>query len=584
MNKILFFKNKKTKKKQGIQEKFKELLDCIAIGGIEKKGVTGKAIFFFKKLLPKNEEIKLLKKAFLFSIEKHKKQKRLSGEPYFMHLFETSKILALKGAETETIAAALLHDVLEDTKVTDKELKKEFGENIYNLVKGLTKIDTLSKERTKLSNEEYIKKIMLATGNDIRIIFLKLADKLHNIRTIHYLPKKKRKQTAKHALEIYVPLAEKFGLTNIKNEIGLICTSVLCPKKFNDFCLKLEKINKKKQKELKEVKAKLLKKAKKFRIKAEISIQQKHPFTVWSKSIKTEKKLSQLYDTSIIEVIVQNPKDCYHALELVHSTFFPIPKKLKDYISTTRHISRQGLHTTILSHKGNPVKIYILTKKMKLIETHGVFYWYLNKEKEKLDAIIKEIIKIEENKAKKGDFITMLKNEYLETKNFVFYKSRIYLVPEKITLLDFVYRRYPEKAAKTKWIKVNEQKANFWEEIEAGSIIKIGFSNKKTVSPEWLDYVNTLSSKRRIQHQIRVKPFKNEEKKEFLVAGTVKSIEKLCLMQKIAGNKISKMSFKKCSEKKCYEFKFVLNSKKTEIKKIKKQLTQKRLVSTLKIT
>ena len=385
---ILKIKKKKKKakgeKKRKVKEKqLKLLLSKVAKQFAKPDVVLIKhAIAFIRSKLA-GKEFALIEKAYSFSKKKHAKQKRVSGEPYFNHLIETALILSDYDVDAKTIAAALLHDVLEDTDVKKEELEQEFGSEVAELVYALTKAESKGKRNA------YLKKLLTYASKDQRVLLIKLADKLHNLRTIEYLPAKRRKEICKEALAFYAPLAEQFGLKKIQEEIEDICFSQLYPKEYKKLSDELKPLYKEKEAEIDGAIEILRKKLGKKPFSGYVFKKERKNAYHYFKKLKEGKTLEELYDYVTLVVVAPSIDACYEALKVIHNTFYPIPKKFKDYIALPSGYYR-ALHTSVIGPKGRAIKVYIRTKETDELEEKGITYWL--KEKKKKQDLEKQLV------------------------------------------------------------------------------------------------------------------------------------------------------------------------------------------------
>ena len=309
----------------------------------------------------KNEE-ELINKAYEFALKAHEGQKRLSGEPYFVHVFGTAKILAQLGMDTQTIVAGLLHDVLEDTKTPEEEIKKEFGDDILFLIKGVTKLGTL-KYRGHERHVESLRKFFVAMANDLRVVIIKFADRLHNLRTLQFVPEEKRQRIAVESIEVYAPLANRLGMGKLKGELE----DAAFPYAYPDEYRQVEEIIKEKkdsyEKNLTEVKKELEKELDKNKVKViEINYRMKHKYSLWKKLLKREMDIEKIYDIVALRVVVDTIEDCYRVLGIIHSIWNPLPGRIKDYIAVPKPNGYRSIHTTIFTGLGGIAEIQIRTK------------------------------------------------------------------------------------------------------------------------------------------------------------------------------------------------------------------------------
>ena len=314
----------------------------------------------------KKEEQELIQKAYNFALKIHAGQKRMSGEPYFNHVFETAKILAQLGMDTPTIAAGFLHDMLEDTKTKEIELKKEFGEDIVFLIKGVTKLGTL-KYHGHARHVESLRKFFIAMANDLRVVIIKFADRLHNLRTLQFVRIDKRSRIALESIEVYAPLANRFGMGKLKGELEDAAFPYAYPEEYKkvEEIIKEEKESYKKY--LNEVRDKLEKELQKQKIKvSEMDYRVKHKYSLYKKLLKYDMDLEKIHDIVALRVVVKTVEECYRVLGLVHSLWNPLPGRIKDYIATPKPNGYRSIHTTIFTGSGGIAEIQIRTEEVFL--------------------------------------------------------------------------------------------------------------------------------------------------------------------------------------------------------------------------
>ena len=326
--------------------------------------VTIQDIITKKKEVSKKVDTKLIMKAFNLANEKHKDQKRGSGEPYIIHPLQVAYTVATIGLDSNAICAALLHDVVEDTDVTNEDIAREFGQEIADMVAGVTKLSTIQFASVEETQVENYRKMFLAMGKDIRVILIKLADRLHNMRTLKYISRPRQISNARETLELYAPLANRLGLYSIKAELEDLGFKYLYPEEFHEL---VEGINKKKDERLKfieKIMEDIRKELKRQRIDAEVTGRAKHLYSIYRKMKRDNSTLDQIYDLFAMRIIVNSVKDCYTALGVVHELYSPMPGRFKDYIAVPKPNMYQSIHTTLLGEKGTPFEVQIRTWDM----------------------------------------------------------------------------------------------------------------------------------------------------------------------------------------------------------------------------
>ncbi len=314
----------------------------------------------------------LVVKAFEIANNLHKGQLRKSGEPYIIHPIAVSFILANFGMDTETIVAGLMHDVVEDTPYTREQLVEDFGEEIALLVDGVTKLGNIKYDSKEELQAENFRKMFLAMSKDIRVLIIKLADRLHNMRTLEYMPTKKREEKALETLEIYAPLAGRLGIYSIKFELEDLALMYLHPNEYKELSSKVSQRRESRESVVQRLISEIKEGLDNAHIECEVMGRSKHLYSIYKKMVIQKKQLDEIFDLTAIRIIVDSVKDCYAALGLVHTKWTPIPGRFKDYIAMPKPNMYQSIHTTVLDDNGNPFEIQIRTKEMHRIAEYGI--------------------------------------------------------------------------------------------------------------------------------------------------------------------------------------------------------------------
>lgn len=453
----------------------------------------------------KDEE--LIKKAYEFAERAHEGQKRLSGDPYFSHVFETAKILAKLGMDTPTIVAGLLHDVLEDTKVTENEMKKEFGDNIVFLVNGVTKLGTL-KYHGDERHVESLRKFFVAMTNDLRVVIIKFADRLHNLRTLQFIREDKRERIAKESIEVYAPLANRLGMGKLKGEIEDAAFPFAYPKEY----AQIEEIIKEKkdlyQKNLSEIQKELQKELNKNKIKVvEINYRMKHKYSLWKKLLRREMDLEKVHDIVALRVVVNNIEECYKVLGIIHSIWNPLPGRIKDYIAVPKPNGYRSIHTTIFTGSGEVAEIQIRTKEMHAEAAYGIAAHFAYKEKGKKTHDEKSKFKwIEELKNFNYDlddpkkYLEHLKTDFFNNRIFIFTpKGDVVDLPEDSSPIDFAYSIHSDIGDHISGAKVNGKMVPILSKLKNGDIVEIITKKDSHPSNKWLEHSKTNIAKKNIK-------------------------------------------------------------------------------------
>ena len=365
----------------------------------EEKNLTIYDVITKKKETSRRVDNKLIMKAFNYANEKHKYQKRGSGEPYIIHPINVAYILAEIGLDDSTICAALLHDVVEDTDTTHEDIVQNFGLEIADMVQGVTKLGNIQFATIEETQVENYRRMFLAMGKDIRVILIKLADRLHNMRTLKYIKRERQIANAKETLELYAPLANRLGLYSIKAELEDLGFKYLYPDEFHEL---VESINKKKDERLKfieKIMEDIRVQLKKQRIDAEVTGRAKHLYSIYRKMKRDNSTIDQIYDLFAMRIIVNSVKDCYAALGVVHEMYNPMPGRFKDYIAVPKPNMYQSIHTTLLGEKGTPFEVQIRTWDMHRIAEFGIAAHWAYKEANLLGRGKKNVVVTEDTLA-----------------------------------------------------------------------------------------------------------------------------------------------------------------------------------------
>ena len=433
----------------------------------------------------------------------------MSGKPYFSHVFETSKILAKIGMDVTTIAAGLLHDVLEDTKVTEEELKKEFGDDILFLIKSVTKLGTL-KYRGHQRHVESLRKLFVAMAQDLRVIIIKFADRLHNLKTLEFLREDKRHRIAIESIDVYAPLANRLGMGKLKGELEDAAFPYAYPKEY----AQVEEIIKEKkssyEKNLHEVRVELEKELRRNKVKfIEISYRVKHKYSLYKKLLKYNFDLEKIHDVVALRVVVDSLEECYRILGIVHSIWRPLPGRIKDYVAVPKPNGYRSLHTTVFTGSGGITEIQIRTKEMHAEAAYGIAAHYSYKEKnfqnkkpklEWVDQLI-DLNNISENEPNK--FIEHLKMDIFNDRIFIFTpKGDVIDLPDGSSPIDFAYSIHSDIGDHIGSAKVNGKIVQILSTLQNGDIVEITTKKDSHPSSKWLEYTKSSVAKKHIRNYL----------------------------------------------------------------------------------
>lgn len=486
-----------------------------------------------------NSDIELIKRAYYYASENHGNQCRKSGEPYMIHPINVAYILAELGMDDETLCAALLHDVVEDTPKTHEDLVKDFGVAIAEMVAGVTKLGTLrytSKEEEQVEN---YRKMFLAMGKDIRVILIKLADRLHNMRTLKYLTRDRQIANAKETQDLYAPLANRLGIYSLKWELEDLSFKYLHPEEYHEIVIGLDRKREERLKFIEKIQEDLNNEIKSQGIKAEITGRAKHLYSIYRKMQRDNKTLDQIYDLFALRILVDNVKDCYSVLGIVHEMYTPMPGRFKDYIAVPKKNMYQSIHTTLLGQKGIPFEVQIRTWEMHRIAEFGIAAHWAYKEASNLGtkkavvvtsdklSWLRETLEWQKNTENPNEFLNTLKQELFEDEVYIFTpKGMIKVLPKGATSIDFAYSVHEQIGHKMIGCKINSKMMPIITPLKNGDIVEIVTSeHSKGPSRDWLKFVKSSSAKSKINQWFKkAQRSENIEKGKDLIEKEVKKL------------------------------------------------------------
>ena len=504
-----------------------------------------------KKYHP-STDISQIEKAYHIASKAHEGQTRKSGEPYIIHPLSVALILADLELDKETIVGGLLHDVVEDTVMTDEEIEKEFGKEVALIVDGVTKLGQLSYAKDKVEIQaENLRKMFLAMAKDIRVILVKLADRLHNMRTAKYRKKKKQKEKARETMDIYAPIAQRLGISKIKIELDDLALRYLEPEVYYDLAEKIASKRSERQAYVSAIVDEVSECMEKGGIKAQISGRVKHFFSIYKKMVNQNKTLDQIYDLFAVRIIVDSIKDCYAALGLIHEKYKPIPGRFKDYIAMPKQNMYQSLHTTLIGPEGKPFEIQIRTFEMHRTAEYGIAaHWKYkedpnginneNSEEAKL-TWLRQILEWQRDMSDNKEFMSLLKNDldlFSESVYCFTPAGDVKNLPNGSTPIDFAYSIHSAVGNKMVGARVNGRLVNIDYKIQNGDRIEIITSqNSKGPSRDWLSIVKSTQAKNKINQW-----FKTEFKEENIVRGK-ELIDKYCKSKALTLSDLTKPEY-----------------------------------------
>ncbi|MCB1169485.1 MAG: bifunctional (p)ppGpp synthetase/guanosine-3',5'-bis(diphosphate) 3'-pyrophosphohydrolase [Leptospiraceae bacterium] len=476
----------------------------------------------FRERVPEGEE-ELIKRAFQFAYRAHRDQKRLSGEPYIIHPIAVSQTLAELGLDTATVAAGLLHDVVEDTHFGEDFIKREFGEEIQNLVKAVTKISLVKKDsvqqpiegslRTLKEKEaaENIRLMLLATARDVRVILIKLSDKLHNMRTLQFQKPEKVQRIARETLNIYAPIAGRLGMFGIKSELEDLAFASLDPDTYKEIVVGLKQSRSEREDFIKKLRKILQQRLADINITARVEGRAKHIYSISQKMNRDNRDLHRVYDLRGVRIIVDEVRDCYGALGIVHTLWPPVPGRFKDYIAMPKINGYQSLHTTVVGPDGKPLEVQIRTRDMDERAVFGIAAHWLYKSGSKEDRRTEKLKWLthlsrltQEFHGDTNEFIEDLRHELNPHEVFVFTpRGEILNLPVGATVLDFAFRIHTDIGLRCRGAIVNDRMVPLRTELKSGDRVEILTNAAPNPSPVWLRYVNSPRAGQKLRAYFR---------------------------------------------------------------------------------
>ncbi|MCG6150169.1 bifunctional (p)ppGpp synthetase/guanosine-3',5'-bis(diphosphate) 3'-pyrophosphohydrolase [Leptospira levettii] len=471
-----------------------------------------------KRLGP--EKAQLIEKAYHIADKMHEGQKRLSGEPYIIHPMNVASVLDDLGLDERAIAAGLLHDVVEDTSYTKEDMAREFGEDIAALVEGVTKISEIKSQSKETEAAENIRKMLLATIKDVRVMLIKLADKTHNVRTLKFQPEEKQKRIAKEVLSLYAPIAGRLGVYKVKFELEDLAFQSLHPEEYQEIKKRVSAKKSERDEYIEKIKIILKQRLAEINIDARIDGRAKHFYSIYRKMVTKEKSFSEIFDLRAVRIIANEIKDCYGVLGIVHTLWTPIPGRFKDYIATPKTNLYQSLHTTVFGPDGRPMEVQIRTKEMNAIAENGVAAHWAYKESTNLSrssVILQngvenafrmkwlEILKSwQDPSLDSKEFMEELQYDLHEDEVFVFTpKGEIIEMPKGATVLDYAFRIHTDVGLHARGGKVNGRMVTLRTELKSGDQVEIITEKNSKPSPIWLRIVKTSGARQKLRAYFR---------------------------------------------------------------------------------
>jgi guanosine-3',5'-bis(diphosphate) 3'-pyrophosphohydrolase len=462
-----------------------------------------------------NIDISLIRRAYEFSAEAHSGQYRMSRKPYLEHCLEVAFILAEQHLDSATIAAGLLHDVVEDTDVTIDRIRKVFGDEIADLVDGVTKISELKFKSQEEEQAEYFRKMLLSMAKDIRVIIIKLADRLHNMRTLDSLERNKQLRIARETRDVYAPLAHRFGMARIKWELEDLTLKYIDSEAYDELVRKISARREDREAYIREITEPLERELKKAGIKAEIAGRAKHFDSIYRKMKKRDKPFEEIFDLFAIRIMVDTEGECYHALGIVHTLWMPVADRFRDYIALPKSNMYQSLHTTVIGPRGKMVEIQIRTHQMHRTADYGIAAHWLYKEgklkpdeSDKHMTWLRDVLEWQKDLTNPYEFLEYLKIDLFRDDVFVFTpKGELKQLPKGSTPLDLAYAVHSDVGHHCIGARVDGKMVPLDMVLSSGQEVEVLTSSHQSPSQDWLKIVKSSRARSKIRHWLRQKRY-----------------------------------------------------------------------------
>ncbi len=457
-------------------------------------------------------DLAVLERAYRFSERSHRGQQRASGEPYLSHPLEVASLLVAFKMDVTTVTAGLLHDVLEDTGATKAELEREFGKEIAELVDGVTKLGKLAFSSREERQAENFRKMLVAMARDLRVLMIKMADRLHNMRTLDYLAQDRGRKIAQETLDIYAPLAHRLGMAKVKAELEDLALRTLSPDAYVDLQKRVAKRRLEREADINHVITIIERKLREVGIESQIRGRPKHFYSIFKKMHDQGREFDEIYDLTAVRAITNSVRDCYGALGVIHSLWKPVPGRFKDFIAMPKVNMYQALHTTVIGPKGDPVEIQIRTWEMHRIAEEGIAAHWLYKEKktgkDKLDeslAWLRQLIETQQDTKDPREFLDSVRVDLFPDEVYVFTpKGDVKALPDGATPIDFAFAVHTKVGEHCVGAKVNGKLVPLRTTLRQGDIVEIVTSSNQHPSRDWLKFVKSTRARAKINQWLKI--------------------------------------------------------------------------------
>jgi GTP pyrophosphokinase len=458
-----------------------------------------------------NDDLAIVKKAYEFSLHHHQGQTRASGEPYLVHPLEVASVLADMRMDTTAIAAGLLHDAIEDTPVTVDDIRTEFGEQVAHIVEGVTKISKIEFASHEEAQAESVRKMVLAMVDDIRVVMIKLADRLHNMRTLEHLPPEKQVKIARETQEIYAPIAHRLGMGKIRGELEDLAFQYVDPISYNQVKDAIESRRKEGDAFLEHIQKVIEQKLQDNNIEAKVEGRIKRIYSIWQKLQRQHISVDQIYDMMALRIITKSVNDCYAVLGLIHNQWRPVPGRIKDMIAMPRPNLYQSLHTTVMTENGHAFEVQIRTEEMHKMAEEGIAAHWKYKDgpisavDEKRLAWLRQVVEWQRDTPDPNEFLSTLKIDLYPEEVYTFSpKGKIVILPREATPVDFAYTIHSQVGDTCIGAKVNGRIVQLKYKLRSGDIVEILTQPGSHPSRDWLGFVKSSRARQKIKHWLKI--------------------------------------------------------------------------------
>src|SRR5215813_9609300 len=459
-----------------------------------------------------HDDREIIRKAYEFSLKHHEGQTRASGEPFLIHPLEVSLVLADMKLDSTAIAAGLLHDAIEDTPVTDSDVGREFGDHVLQIVQGVTKIDKIDFASREERQAENVRKMVLAMVDDIRVVLIKLADRLHNMRTLRHLPEERRQAIARETLEIYAPLAHRLGMGKVRGELEDLSFRYVDPIGYEQVHAAVESRRKSGEAFLARMVKFLQQKMKENGVEARVESRIKRLYSIHQKLLRQRITVDQVYDLLAVRIITQSVKDCYTVLGAIHQTWRPVPGRIKDFIAMPRPNLYQSLHTTVITEDGHQFEVQIRTEEMHKMAEEGIAAHWKYKDgspvtakDEKRLAWLRQVVEWQQDVKDPSEFLSTLKVDLYPEEVYTFTpKGKVVILPRDATAVDFAYAIHTEVGHTCVGAKVNGRIVPLRNKLRNGDVVEIMTQPGHNPSRDWLGFAKSSRARNKIKHWLNI--------------------------------------------------------------------------------